>query len=134
MFNDSTVLLGIMSTLVCLFIIAYFFFMRKSLSYFETIGLSLVLAGGLGNAIDRFSLGYVVDFIEFSFIDFPVFNIADIGVTCGFALFLLGFILRERKLSKQLKQNADIEEAEPLPISNKQVNKDEPEVSAKERK
>ena len=51
------------------------------------------MAGGIGNAIDRFAQSYVVDFIEFSFIDFPVFNVADIGVTCGFVLLFIGLIL-----------------------------------------
>ena len=52
-----------------------------------------MVAGGIGNALDRFTLGYVVDFIETTFIDFPVFNVADIGVTCGFVLFVLGLLL-----------------------------------------
>lgn len=47
------------------------------------IAVAIVAAGGIGNAVDRFVTGYVVDFICFDFIDFPVFNIADIGVTCG---------------------------------------------------
>ena len=65
----------------------------------------LVVAGGIGNAIDRFSQGYVVDFIEPVFIDFPVFNVADIGVTCGFVLFLVGVIVswrHEDRLSAEL--------------------------------
>ena len=49
----------------------------------ELIPLSFVFAGGLGNAVDRLTLGYVVDFINATFIDFPVFNVADIGVTLG---------------------------------------------------
>ena len=52
--------------------------------------LSLILSGAVGNLIDRIRTGYVVDFIYFSLIDFPVFNIADICVTCGaFTLVLL---------------------------------------------
>lgn len=58
--------------------------------------LSLVITGGVlfsgavGNFIDRLRCGYVVDFIYFSLIDFPVFNIADIYVVCGgIALVLL---------------------------------------------
>ena len=40
--------------------------------------------------------GYVVDFIEFSFFDFPVFNVADIGVTCGFALLVISMLVMMR--------------------------------------
>ena len=60
---------------------------KNKLSYTPTFmqlfSIGIVVAGGIGNAIDRFVTGYVVDFICFDFIDFPVFNIADIGVTCG---------------------------------------------------
>lgn len=41
----------------------------------------LLAAGAIGNMIDRIALGYVVDFLEFGFMDFPVFNVADIYVT-----------------------------------------------------
>ncbi len=63
--------------------------------------MALVVAGGLGNAIDRFTLGYVVDFIEPVFIDFPVFNVADIGVTCGFVLFVVAMILAYRRADRE---------------------------------
>ena len=45
--------------------------------------LWLVVGGGVGNLIDRVTRGYVVDMIATEFIDFPVFNVADIFVTCG---------------------------------------------------
>ena len=41
------------------------------------VALAMVISGGVGNMIDRVALGYVVDFLKFAFIDFPVFNIAD---------------------------------------------------------
>ncbi len=54
----------------------------------------VILAGALGNFIDRVRLKYVVDFIYFELIDFPVFNVADIFVTVGVAaLFLLIFFV-----------------------------------------
>ena len=55
----------------------------------ETVALALVAAGAIGNVIDRVAQSYVVDFFEFTFIDFPVFNVADICVTVGVALFLI---------------------------------------------
>lgn len=92
MFGDSTFILGIVSVLVCVAIVVLFVCFEKIFehpaSLVESAALGLVLAGGLGNAIDRFLNGYVVDFIDLTFIDFPVFNIADIGVTCGFAIFI----------------------------------------------
>ena len=47
--------------------------------------LWLVIGGGIGNLIDRVRNGYVVDMIATEFVNFPVFNIADIFVTCGTA-------------------------------------------------
>lgn len=49
----------------------------------------MVTAGGIGNLIDRVRLNYVVDFIYFSLIDFPVFNVADIYVTVSMFLLLI---------------------------------------------
>lgn len=62
--------------------------------------VSLITAGAVGNMIDRLKQGYVVDFIYFRPIDFPVFNVADIFVTCATALLmlLLLFYYRDEEL------------------------------------
>ena len=69
-----------------------FFYYRKlplehhwNLSRFLMIMLA---SGAVGNAIDRFLHGYVIDFLYFSAINFPVFNVADCYVTLSIALFL----------------------------------------------
>lgn len=62
------------------------------LSRVEVAGLALVCGGAIGNAIDRLVLGYVTDFIATTFIDFPVFNIADIAITCGVVIAFVGYI------------------------------------------
>ena len=54
--------------------------------------LILIASGAVGNMIDRVQFGYVVDFIYFILIDFPIFNVADIYVTIGTALLVI-FIL-----------------------------------------
>ena len=72
---------------------AVWYLARESkVSWFEVVGLGMVVGGAVGNAIDRMSLGYVVDFIATEFIDFPVFNVADIGVTVGVAVTFIGFV------------------------------------------
>ena len=48
-----------------------------------------IAAGAVGNMIDRVFLGYVRDFLYFSLIDFPIFNVADIYVTCATILLIL---------------------------------------------
>lgn len=55
------------------------------------VPLILILAGALGNFIDRLKDGYVVDMFEFKFISFPVFNVADICLVCG--TILLAFVM-----------------------------------------
>lgn len=54
----------------------------------EVVSLSMVCAGALGNVIDRLWQGCVTDMLRLLFVDFPVFNVADIAITCGFVLFL----------------------------------------------
>ncbi|MBP5314142.1 MAG: signal peptidase II [Eggerthellaceae bacterium] len=99
--GDSTTALGIFSVLVCLILIWYLFFYSKDNSFLEALGISMVVAGGISNVIDRFVLGYVVDYIEFSFFEFPVFNFADIGVTVGFAVFIIGILVSFAKEKKK---------------------------------
>lgn len=97
MFGDSTFALGVMSIVVCAALLAYLAVASKDMNTGQIVGLALVFAGGVGNALDRFTLGYVVDFIDLAFIDFPVFNIADIGVTCGFVIFIASMLYAWRK-------------------------------------
>lgn len=62
--------------------------------------LIFILAGGVGNMIDRFFLGYVVDFFYFVLIDFPIFNVADCYVVCatiGLCILFL-FVMEENEL------------------------------------
>lgn len=95
--GSMTVPLGVVSVAVCALIAAYLFWLAPEATLGEAVGLALVFAGGLGNAIDRFCRGYVVDLIDPTFVDFPVFNIADIGVTCGIVVFFVAWALRARR-------------------------------------
>lgn len=66
--------------------------------------LTMVVAGGLGNLIDRVRLGYVIDYIDPLFVKFAVFNFADCLITVGAALLILWLILdtvREKKEKKE---------------------------------
>ena len=60
------------------------------------LGLALIVGGALGNLVDRLLLGYVIDFIELLFVRFAIFNVADIAVTCGCILCIVG-VLTERE-------------------------------------
>lgn len=65
------------------------------------ITLVFLLAGAIGNFIDRMIRGFVVDFFYFSLIDFPIFNVADIYVTVSFAVLavLILFVYKEEDLA-----------------------------------
>ena len=66
--------------------------------------IAAVWAGGLGNMIDRVRLGYVVDMICTDFITFPVFNVADIFITCGCILLLVHLIFFNKGFWKDEKK------------------------------
>lgn len=64
----------------------------------EQLGYGFILAGALGNGIDRFLFGYVVDFLDFRAIQFPVFNLADVSINIGiFFLLISGFNFRPNR-------------------------------------
>ena len=66
--------------------------------------IAAIYAGGLGNMIDRLRLGYVVDMIETTFIEFPVFNVADIFITCGCILLMIHLFLFNKEFWKEEKK------------------------------
>ena len=98
-FGDSTFILGVFSLIVSICILAVVLLNSGKFNIALICGMALITSGGIGNAIDRLSLGYVVDFIEFSFFEFPVFNIADTCVSVGIVLALIGFIFYEKSKS-----------------------------------
>ena len=55
----------------------------------EQLAYGFILAGAFGNGIDRFLFGYVVDFLDFRLIQFPVFNLADVSINIGIVFLLL---------------------------------------------
>lgn len=71
---------------------------RKTISPLLCVALSMIAGGGVGNQIDRLVNGYVVDFLNFLFIDFPVFNVADCFVTVGCALAIISVLTLDRAL------------------------------------
>ena len=71
---------------------------------FERFCIAAIYGGGLGNMIDRVRLGYVVDMIETTFIDFPVFNVADIFITCGCILMMIHLIFFNKEFWKEEKK------------------------------
>lgn len=89
-------------TVLILFLIAFFYIrMPEGKRFFlmRTVAV-LLAAGAVGNLIDRMRYSYVVDFLYFKLIDFPVFNVADCYVTVGAVLLavLILFVYKEEEL------------------------------------
>ena len=99
--NQHTWILTALSVLVAL-IILYVIVRRKVRHPWGVITLTVVLAGAVGNLIDRIRLGYVVDMLQTLFMNFPIFNVADICVTCGGIAFVIYFAFFYEKWEKKL--------------------------------
>ena len=71
---------------------------------FEKWCIAAIYGGGLGNMIDRVRMGYVVDMIETTFMEFPVFNVADCFITCGSIAMMAHLILFNKEFWKDNKK------------------------------
>lgn len=80
-------------TSVAAIVLIYFGLKKNRHNKYYVVALSLILAGALGNLIDRLRLGYVIDFLNFYI--WPVFNLADSAITIG--AILLGWALLRQK-------------------------------------
>ena len=111
MLADHRWVFMIFSTAAILAMLGWLFW-EKPKSWWIRVSAAFIIAGGIGNMIDRVRLGYVVDFIDCRFIDFYVFNVADSFVCVGCAMFLLAAIYMEIMEAKKKKtaQASDTEE------------------------
>ena len=106
-FSGRSIFLIIISIIViALFIAFYVLRLRKfkdKISLWLSVSLGFIAGGCFGNLIDRTAFGYVRDFINFDFMNFPVFNVADICLTVGIILLFIYFIFFYSKEEKLLK-------------------------------
>ena len=94
----------IISIIVMAVVIRFMLNQKEMMNKFTSISLSLILAGGFGNLIDRIFRGTVIDFIDISPIfNFPTFNIADILVVVGWISFALSMAIYTTKEFKNFK-------------------------------
>ena len=103
--KDQRWVFMILSTVMIAAFLVYFVTQYKNTDNLFRAAVSMVIAGGIGNMIDRSTLGYVVDFLDFTLIDFAVFNVADSFVCVGAGLFVLWVILDTIKSFKTKKAN-----------------------------
>lgn len=74
---------------------------RSRLSGLMPCALSLIAGGALGNLFDRLAFGYVIDLFELLFVDFYIFNVADVGVVAGTVLCAVSLFFRPEDWSKR---------------------------------
>ena len=87
LFSGSRIFLSLISILFSIILI-YIILRKNSSNIIELYAYSLILGGSVGNGIDRIFNGFVIDFINLNFINFPVFNIADLSINIGFLLII----------------------------------------------
>ena len=100
MFQGSNTLLFCCVTIILLGMI-FMLIKLKPKSVIVMTSSALVIGGAVGNLIDRVNLGYVVDFLHLSLINFPIFNIADSCVSVGAVIFAVYIFITERKNADQ---------------------------------
>lgn len=94
--NGGLVLITILTVLITAILVGGIIKYRKVMPRSIAVSLAVIIGGALGNLIDRVFLGFVRDFICTEFISFPVFNVADIFVTCGGAALVAILLLTKK--------------------------------------
>ena len=136
MMKDARWIFMVTSTLAIIGILGYMFhriYVKKSrMPRMEALSLSLIVGGGIGNMIDRTTLGYVVDMIDCRFINFAVFNVADSFVCIGAGLMILYLIMeavKEYRAEKAARSETveDVEEAIEVDVTSDETPLEEPD-------
>lgn len=90
-------------TIVVVGYMIYTFHKTPLKSRLAGISFSFILAGALGNFIDRMRLGYVVDMFRLDFINFPIFNVADVCLTVGVIMMIIYILFFEKEEEKEVE-------------------------------
>ena len=125
MFENMTIVFSVVS-FVASGIFIYFIISNKVLKYkAEKIAIGAILGGTVGNLIDRVFLSGVRDFIYLKFMNFAIFNIADMAVSLGAVAFCIIMIIYEFKNSKTTQKNAnnDIQQQKKQEITDNEGEK-----------
>ncbi len=100
MFSGSWFMV-VLLPLVTICVLTVLLFLGKLGGGFNDYCFILIISGGIGNIIDRILYGHVVDFFNFTFVNFAVFNVADCFITIGVALYAINMIILELKAKKE---------------------------------
>ncbi|MDO4531059.1 MAG: signal peptidase II [Bacillota bacterium] len=107
MFSGQRWFILLLTGVIAVGLIYFYMTLPKKKEYRPVrVALVLILSGAVGNIIDRLFRGYVVDFFEFTFFEWPVFNVADIYVVAGVILlaFMILFVVKDEDLELRRKK------------------------------
>lgn len=106
LFSGATIVLIILSVLAVAFL-HYYVLTEEKMTKWRIFSLGIIIGGILGNLIDRILYGAVVDYLSFDLFGygFPVFNIADVGITIGFVLLAINILRRDSNEFKDTSTN-----------------------------
>lgn len=82
-FSNKQLFLILATTVVICFILGLLYRAVQQPGLWLPLSLTLIAGGAIGNLIDRMRLNYVIDYFEFRFINFAIFNVADVFIVCG---------------------------------------------------
>lgn len=102
-FQGKTDILTIISLITVILMTVVLIFSIKNRNGWYRSALILLIAGGVGNIVDRLALGFVRDWVYFELIDFAVFNLADTGLTVGCVLLIIYVIFCYKPQEKSKK-------------------------------
>ncbi|MCI3921057.1 signal peptidase II [Paenibacillus sp. TRM 82003] len=114
--EDQMLFFIVVTTIVVIGIVYYMIHTLRTGRKLLPFGLALLLGGALGNFVDRVRMGEVVDFLDFVFdfrgiglnfvYDFPIFNVADMGISIGIGIVILDTLLEGRREKRGLAHDS----------------------------
>ena len=93
-FSGNRIFLSSISIIFSILLI-YLILRRKTFYLTDLLSYSFILGGTIGNGLDRILRGFVIDFINLNFMNFPVFNIADISINIGFIFIFYRIFIKK---------------------------------------
>ncbi|MBO5931721.1 MAG: signal peptidase II [Clostridia bacterium] len=133
MLKDHRWVFMVFSTLAIIGLAVYLFRYRPEGRWMQ-ISMAFIIGGGIGNMIDRIFLGYVVDFIDFTLIDFAIFNVADSFVCVGAGIMIvLLFIDLVKEIKLERAQKAAVAAGAKVEETAKAEAEEKTETKAEEK-
>ena len=103
-FSNGTLVLTIISALLAVVMAVLLIKYRKKAGKLASVALSMIIGGAIGNLIDRALQGFVTDFIEFDFVRFAIYNVADCFVVIGVILLMIYILfIHDKREAKEVK-------------------------------